>query len=385
MARNRTPKTKDPALLAKRSAAAKKGAATKKAKATTNASGNSATAVVEAPKVPSTPIKKLMRNRFALLLDKSGSMNNIWDEAVATFNNNCDSISSAKDQDSEVSLYYFGDSSIIEVLKRADVSKLKKLDSRKHWPSGGTPLYDATAHAIEQLEDNDPDTSKIVMVLTDGEDTTSRMKAASLKKLIKEKQKTDQWTFAFLVPKDAAGKFQRILDIPAGNIQPWDDIKIAGQAAFGGLNRYFEARRTGAKSVQNFFATDLSKLKETDVKKNLANVAKDVKIWSVDKEIAVKALVQSKNGNTFSKGHAFYQLTKPEEVQDYKKILIMEKGKSEVFGPDARDLIGLPSYGTTKVVPGNHANFDIFVQSYSVNRKLVRGTKLIYFHDHVTV
>jgi len=63
----------------------------------------------------------------------------------------------------------------------------------------------------------------------------------------------------------------------------------------------------------------------------------------------------------------------------------MEKGKSEVYGPDARDLIGLPAGGTEKVIPGNHANYDIYIQSTSNNRRLVRGTKLIYFKDDVSI
>jgi hypothetical protein len=47
-------------------------------------------------------------------------------------------------------------------------------------------------------------------------------------------------------------------------------------------------------------------------------------------------------------------------------------------------MIGLPANADAKVEPGNHANYDIFVQSTSVNRKLPRGTKLIVV-DHIVV
>lgn len=56
----------------------------------------------------------------------------------------------------------------------------------------------------------------------------------------------------------------------------------------------------------------------------------------------------------------------------------MEKGKGSVYGgEDARRLLDLPDH-VTKVRPGNHANFDIFIQSTSINRKLKNGTRVIY-------
>lgn len=66
----------------------------------------------------------------------------------------------------------------------------------------------------------------------------------------------------------------------------------------------------------------------------------------------------------------------------------------DLFGPEAAHASRSPSPGKgrakrtsgtcgpsfdAQVKPGNHANFDIFVQSTSFNRKLVRGTKLLYF------
>lgn len=53
--------------------------------------------------------------------------------------------------------------------------------------------------------------------------------------------------------------------------------------------------------------------------------------------------------------------------------------KRQWSGMPGRALVGLPTDGVTysKVNPGNHANYDIFVKSNSVNRKLVRGTTLL--------
>ena len=96
-------------------------------------------------------------------------------------------------------------------------------------------------------------------------------------------------------------------------------------------------------------------------------------------EFEIRPFVE-RSGYTYVKGNAFYQLTKDENaVQPYKEILLREKNKQIIYGGDgARKLIGLQEKLTVAVQPGNHANWDIFVQSTSVNRKLVRGTTLLY-------
>lgn len=83
----------------------------------------------------------------------------------------------------------------------------------------------------------------------------------------------------------------------------------------------------------------------------------------------------------FLKGSAFYQLTKTEaRVQDSKMIAIRDKINGRVYhGPAARDMIGLPHIGTVRLHPGDHGNYDIFIQSTSINRKLVAGTQVLYW------
>ena len=83
------------------------------------------------------------------------------------------------------------------------------------------------------------------------------------------------------------------------------------------------------------------------------------------------------------RGAAFYLLMKPEnEVQDHKQIAIRDKKTGVIYsGVNARQMLGLPYHGTVKVVPGNHGGYDIFIQSTSVNRKLVKGTQVLYWDN----
>ena len=107
------------------------------------------------------------------------------------------------------------------------------------------------------------------------------------------------------------------------------------------------------------------------------------KVWILDVDPTwngkqIQEFVTSKTGR-YNKGDAFYQLTKAESaVQDYKQIAIRDKTNGHIYaGSQARTLLGFPEYGNIRVAPGDHGNYDIFIQSTSVNRKLVGGTKVI--------
>ena len=66
-------------------------------------------------------------------------------------------------------------------------------------------------------------------------------------------------------------------------------------------------------------------------------------------------------------------------VQEYKEIAIVEKAGGKIYvGDDARTLLGLPIGARIKVRAGDHAGFAVYVQSTSVNRRLVAGTTLLY-------
>ena len=83
------------------------------------------------------------------------------------------------------------------------------------------------------------------------------------------------------------------------------------------------------------------------------------------------------------KGGAFYQLVKTEpKVQDYKRIAIRSKTDGKVYAGDAaRQMLALPTVGTVRLAPDELGDFEVFIQSTSVNRKVAAGTKLMYWKD----
>jgi len=106
-------------------------------------------------------------------------------------------------------------------------------------------------------------------------------------------------------------------------------------------------------------------------------------VMGVDSEVAIKDFVLAQGVN-FKKGRGFYELTKSVEVQQYKEIILMDKTTGDMFsGSEARELLNLApqtSSGgiTERLRPGALNTYKVFIQSTSVNRKLLPGTSLLY-------
>jgi hypothetical protein len=106
----------------------------------------------------------------------------------------------------------------------------------------------------------------------------------------------------------------------------------------------------------------------------------------VDHEEGIADFVRSQ-GASFKKGRGFYELTKPEKIQGYKEIVLVDKLSGDIFnGGEVRALLGLPPQAgkkdeereDVKLRPVDLENFYVFVQSTSSNRKLVANTRLLY-------
>ncbi len=345
----------------------------------------------KAPKAPQATVQaKQLTNRFVICLDSSGSMQGIQAAAVAAFNKNVQAIidgAAKSGQISTVSFYTFGEGmgEVRTKFFNEGVSSLRPLGQNEFRPQGNTPLFDCVGTAIEHLRNlqDSPETSYVIIVITDGaENASNRYDRNKLSTLMREVTGTDRWTFAFLVPPGSKEYMARNLGIPEGNVQEWEattqGMNTAAYSTTLGISSYYQARSVGKTSTKGFFTTNLSNVTANQVQRKLTDIRDRVSIWGVDKgEVQIRDFVQAR-GAAYQPGNAYYQLTKDELVQAYKQVLLVEKGKGSVYaGADARYLLNLPNQDV-KVRPGNHANWDVFIQSTSNNRKLVRGTKLVY-------
>lgn len=328
-----------------------------------------------ASNVPSTtPTKTRQTTKMVFCLDRSGSMQGLTSQVKALYAKNLETIrnSATGDHDIYVSVYYFDDQ--IERKKLNSPVHALSSDLPEFTARGGTSIYDCVNQAVGAIvspNDDPKTTGYAVMVLTDGYENASKMTSDDFRRLILAKQATDQWTFTFLMPPEGVQRFISQTGVHAGNCQGWTDIKVAEKEHSIGIQSYMTARSTGTRSVKAFYVNAPSA-------KQMAKLPTltGAKVWTVDKEAVIQPFVES-HGQTFAPGHSYYQLMKPETVQDYKNVLAIKKGTKEIKA-DVRGLLGLPTVGDVKVKPGDHGEWDLFVQSNSTNRKLPRGTKLIY-------
>lgn len=103
------------------------------------------------------------------------------------------------------------------------------------------------------------------------------------------------------------------------------------------------------------------------------------KTLPVTKRVSIKVFVET-NKLSFKKGRGFYQLNKPELIQDYKEIIIRKKDDGTLItGEAVREELGVPkSSKKFKIDLDELPDFDVFVQSTSVNRMLLPDTEFLY-------
>lgn len=104
-------------------------------------------------------------------------------------------------------------------------------------------------------------------------------------------------------------------------------------------------------------------------------------VMYVDDDQPIRDFVED-NGLIFKKGRGFYQLTKTETIQEYKEVVLREDATGDLYGGEkARELLGLPRTGSTRTRPVVPTGYTAFVQSTSVNRKLIGDTEFLYEVD----
>lgn len=323
-----------------------------------------------------------MKQYVGFSRDHSGSMSSLRSPAMKDYNDSIEAVKSAASSnqiDTVVSVTSCG----IESKVRREIvnSSVNQLQSITHYQTDGmTPLFDSVGELIEIFravpDYNDPNVSFLVVAITDGEENASRKWKGTLGDEVRTLQATDRWTFVFRVPRGYRRKLES-LGIPSGNIQEWDQtergLRDSSSQTVLAVSNYYTGRTKGLRSTRSFY-TDLSKVAPDTVGALMNDISKEVLEISINGRMEISRVISEK-------GKGFYQLTKPEKaVQDYKIILVRNKNTRAIYhGAAARQLLNMPTMGTIKVIPGNHGEFDIFIQSTSTNRILMPGTSCLYW------
>ena len=163
-----------------------------------------------------------------VILDKSGSMEDIRKEAVDGFNETLGSIKAAQlkhldTQEHFVSLAAFCDCGIDMIYDKTPIAKAEKLTMKQYEPCCCTPLFDAIGKTINSIKKDIKDiedSAVLVTIITDGyENASKEWTGAGVKKLIDECKK-DGWMFSFI----GAGEdiVQTAMNISITNTVVWE-------------------------------------------------------------------------------------------------------------------------------------------------------------------
>lgn len=329
-------------------------------------------------------IKNNYINHIAFVLDKSGSMSHLSDEVIKVFDSQVKYLaqrSQELDQETRVSVYLFNGQTECVVYDK-DVLRLPSLKDL-YRAGGSTGLLEATLKSIDDLKKTPElygDHSFLIYVLTDGQNTDNNHLASKVVSTIGSLP--EHWTVAVLVPNALSVREAKSFGFPSQNIQVWatdgNGMREVGEVIKKTTESYMQARSTGVRGTKTLFNLDASKLSKTTVQTALQELkTSEYLLLNVHNTAVIKDYVESWTKQDYRAGSAYYQLTKPEKIQAHKQICVQNKLNGKIYtGAQARNLLGLPNQ-EIKVGPAHSSDFEIFVQSSSVNRKLVAGTKLI--------
>lgn len=114
-----------------------------------------------------------------IILDASGSMYSIRNEAIAGVVETIQTIRTAQeenaDQEQMLSLVVFNGKHIFAVYDRMPITKVSDFNEKDYQPTDNTPLYDAMGDSITNLRRYiDEEENALVTIITDGYENASR-------------------------------------------------------------------------------------------------------------------------------------------------------------------------------------------------------------------
>lgn len=318
---------------------------------------------------------KVARVNTYILVDSSGSMQSYSKEVVQLINNQLKDIRNS-DLQIYTSLYTFNDV-VTTIFSNKSKNNLPDVDT--YLPIGSTSLNDAL---VSVLDPNSKDINQLI-IITDGQENTSRTATATVVSLIKNCLNSDQWTIGFCCPKGDKNTIVNVYQIPEGSVQVWNTTSagvntLSTQLSVASTNYYSNIKRGVKNTKSSYFAPDLN-ITKTEVKRNLDNVTNNYHIKNVTNkdDLTAASFVTSKRLK-FVVGCLYYQLTKRETLQDYKNIVLMKNSDGTLYsGEEVRNILSIPEGGTISINPSFSPDWTVFVRSTSWNRKLVPSTKVL--------
>lgn len=258
-----------------------------------------------------------------------------------------------------------------------------------------TPLHEALGLALdhgEEVQRTNPAIAVFVYAFTDGANTEDHRywNPVTLERKVREKVAKGDWTITMMAAEHHAIVLAKQIGIPEGNIKSCENsgrgISAGAQEVLQATSILMTERAKGTTRGSTTFFVGAAEGADP-VAAGLVDATSDFHSWTIDKSIDIADFVKGK-GFDYAAGSCFYELTKDEKaVQGYKSVVVRNNKTGRVYvdrssesAPAVRRFVGLPTDGSSaKAKPANNnADYDVFVQSKSYNRDLVKGTRLLH-------
>jgi uncharacterized protein with von Willebrand factor type A (vWA) domain len=199
-----------------------------------------------------------------ILLDRSGSMQNLWSEAVGSINAYVEKLP----KETDVYMAVFDNE--YDVVRQSKAGSWKPVTNTEVSPRGMTALYDASARIMQRaIDDNSEKT--ILVVMTDGEENSSRNFSHADVKNLTTKIDAKKWELIFLGANfdkvsEVAKSYNRTVDkfsnISKGNMRDFMSGTLAtSSAAYATMDcamSFSDADKAAAVAPNTFYATSTS-------------------------------------------------------------------------------------------------------------------------------
>jgi len=182
-------------------------------------------------------------DEIILIVDRSGSMNRIKDDAeggVKAFIEDQKSFGEAN-----LTIVEF-DNRISTFCERVDI---KNAPEYTLVPRGGTALYDAVGMTLANAEELKPTGKVIVAIVTDGAENSSREYTQQIVFDRIEELKKKEWEFMFLSADQDAFLAGGALGIDPDSTIAYNASGVGTQSAYDAINTYTTSLRTKTKSA----------------------------------------------------------------------------------------------------------------------------------------
>lgn len=153
------------------------------------------TAAAKAPRSPAI--------HSYILLDRTGSMEPIWSEALSSVNAYADGLATLDggprvDADITLAVFDAQDGFQFDVLRDdVDAERWKKVTSDEVNPRGMTPLYDAIGRIVSLAEKDRPEKA-VIVIMTDGEENSSEEMTKATARAALDRVRKKGWEVVFL-------------------------------------------------------------------------------------------------------------------------------------------------------------------------------------------